>query len=92
MLRAPLLLKPLPGSITNSEPRPVGDEDVTAVQEWLQLAGLTSVSKDTVHQAVDLCARERAFHPVRDYLTGLQWDGKERLSGWLHVYLGAEST
>ena len=92
MLRAPLLVKPLQGSTANSEPRPVCDEDVTAVQEWLQLAGLTSVSKDTVHQAVDLCARERAFHPVRDYLSGLQWDGKERLSRWLHVYLGAEDT
>lgn len=92
MLRAPLLVKPLQGSTANSEPHPVCDEDVTTVQEWLQLAGLTSVSKDTVHQAVDLCAKERAFHPVRAYLSGLRWDGKERLSEWLHVYLGAENT
>ena len=81
MLRAPLLVKPLQGSITNSEPQPVGDEDVTTVQEWLQLAGLTSVSKDTVHQAVDLCAKERAFHPVRAYLSGLHGTGKSGCPG-----------
>src|SRR4029077_2567952 len=92
MLRAPLLLTSPPGAVAASAPRPVRDEDVTAVQEWLQRAGLTSISKDTVHQAVDLRAYERSFHPVRDYLKALRWDRKERLSDWLHVYLGAEST
>src|SRR6185437_14495903 len=84
MLRAPLLMKP--------EQRPVTDADVSRVQEWMQRAGLTSVSKDTVHQAVDLRATERAFHPVRDYLNGLRWDGERRLHGWLEVYLGSEAS
>jgi predicted P-loop ATPase len=43
-----------------------------------------------VHQAVDLRARERAFHPVREYLHSLEWDGTERLPTWLACYLGAE--
>jgi len=88
MLRAPILMKSL-----SEEPfttRPVRDEDVTAVQEWLQRAGLTSVSKDTVHQAVDARARERAFHPVQDYLKALRWDGKPRVATWLHDYVGAK--
>ena len=63
---------------------------MTAVQEWLQRAGLTTVSKDTVHQAVDARARERAFHPVRDYLNALRWDGRKRVATWLHVYLGTK--
>ncbi|MEJ0019741.1 MAG: VapE domain-containing protein [Acetobacteraceae bacterium] len=92
MLRASLLVKPLPGATPHFAPRPVRDEDVTAVQEWLQIAGLTSVSKDTVHASVDLRATEQKFHPVRDYLRSLQWDRVSRLSGWLHVYLGAEKT
>jgi predicted P-loop ATPase len=87
MLRAPILMKSL--SEERFKPRPVRDEDVTAVQEWLQRAGLTSVSKDTVHQAVDLHARVRAFHPVRDYLNALRWDGKPRVATWLHDYVGA---
>ena len=96
MLRAPLLTKPVP-SVRRAEsfggdspdlPRNVRDVDVTAVQEWLQRAGLSAVSKDTTHQAVDLCASERAFHPVRRYLSGLRWDGKSRVCGWLVSYLG----
>jgi predicted P-loop ATPase len=98
MLRAPLLVKPVPGvglpdqlGATRSDlPRPVRDVDVTAVQEWLQRAGLSTVSKDTTHQAVDLCASERGFHPVRQYLNGLRWDGERRLLGWLNVYLGVD--
>lgn len=94
MLRAPLLTKPVPGSrcAPLDAARPLKDADVTAVQEYLQLAGLERLSKDTVHQAVDLRARERGFHPVRDYLDGLRWDGTPRLYCWLHTYLGAEWT
>ena len=88
MLRAPILMKSLTEEAFTS--RPVRDEDVTVVQEWLQRAGLTSVSKDTVHQAVDARARERAFHPVRDYLIAQRWDGKPRIATWLRDYVGAK--
>jgi hypothetical protein len=43
----------------------------------------------------DLCgviARENAFHPVRDYLDGLAWDGVERINKWLVTHCGAEDT
>jgi hypothetical protein len=48
--------------------RPITDSDVAGVQEWLQHAGMRSVGKDTVFQAVDCVAREHAYHPVRSYL------------------------
>lgn len=91
MLRAPILLRPVPGSKgeEGTFPCPVRDTDVTAIQEWLQLAGLTGLSKDTAHQAAELRARENSFHPVRDYLGSLAWDGTPRLQTWLQVYLGA---
>lgn len=94
MLRAPLLVRPLPARAyaAGELPRPVKDTDVSAFQEWVQLAGLERMSKDTAHQAVDQRAGERAFHPVRDYLNGLRWDRKPRLATWLHIYLGAEES
>jgi predicted P-loop ATPase len=97
MLRAPILCKPgpwdhpKPGSPAFVS-RPVSDVDVTGLQEWLQLNGLEQINKDVSHQAVDLRAGERSFHPVRDYLDALAWDGVGRLLSWVHIYLGAEST
>lgn len=84
MLRADMMMSPTL--------RPVRDHDVTAVQEGLQRAGLTRLSKDTMHQAVQRRASEREFHPVRDYLDGLRWDGTKRLDRWLSYYLGAVHT
>jgi predicted P-loop ATPase len=89
-----MLMQSVPGNrmteATPFRPRPVTDDDITALQEWLQHAGLRRISKDTSHQAIGLRARELAFHPVRDYLGELQWDGKQRLKTWLSYYFGVE--
>lgn len=90
MLCAVTLMQPIADESSKFKRRPVTDIDVSSLQEWLQLAGLPNVGKETVHQAVDLLARECAFHPVRDYLRALNWDGTPRINGWLATYLGAE--
>ena len=83
MLRAGVL--PEDGTL-----RPATDVHVGRLQAHLQRAGLQTIGKDAVHQAVEIAAAENAFHPVRDYLTGLRWDGYPRLGTWLHRYLGVE--
>ena len=94
MLRHTLVTRSLPGSrmAAVSKPRPLQDTDVAAIQEWLQRHKLRRLGKDVTQQACDLVAREHAFHPVRDYLTGLTWDGTPRLDTWLSRYLGAAAT
>jgi predicted P-loop ATPase len=89
MLRAPMQMLPLKPE-GGFKPRPVHDVDVSIVQEKLQHLGLKRISKDTMHQAVDVHAHECAFHPVRDYLDALQWDGTPRLAIFLSRYFGAE--
>lgn len=37
-------------------------------------------------------ARKNCFHPVRDYLDELVWDGVPRLDRWLSTYFGAKDT
>jgi hypothetical protein len=90
MLRTEVLLRPLFADDPNFKPRPVTDTDVTSVQAHLQWFGFRRLGKNTTHDAIDKHARLHAFHPVRDYLNGLQWDGVERLPTWLHVYLAAD--
>ncbi len=95
MQRVAILSAPVPGIILQHgeqfQPRPVTDIDVSQLQERLQLSGLARIGKDTTHQAVDARAAERGFHPVRNYLKELSWDGVCRISEWLHTYLGVEN-
>jgi hypothetical protein len=75
------------------ERRPIGDVDVTKIQEWFQReTGLTRIAREVVHAAIQLRASENPFHPIRDFLTGLSWDGQARLGTWLRDYLGAEDS
>jgi predicted P-loop ATPase len=50
------------------------------------------VSDRDLTAAVDQVARENAFHPVREYLSGLKWDRRKRVSGLFTKYLGAPDT
>ena len=90
MALMPMLVRPLPGRNVAGLPRPVTDDDVAQVQEYLQRAGITRLSREVAHQAVDLRAVEHAYHPVRDYLDSLTWDGQSRIGSWLTDHLGAE--
>jgi putative DNA primase/helicase len=67
------------------------DYDDSMCADWLQHAGILVNSK-VAGEAVQTVARENSFHPVKDYLTALEWDGTPRLDGWLVSYLGAEDT
>jgi predicted P-loop ATPase len=93
MARAPVLTRALTFKDDRSQvPRPLRDDDVIAVQEYLQKRGLSRLGTDTLHAAVMLRARECSYHPVRTYLSSLEWDGEPRLDAWLTTYLGAEDT
>ena len=67
------------------------DNDDRLTTNWLQHEGVY-VSVETAGQAVQTVAQDRRFHPVREYLDGLKWDGLIRLDGWLWLYLGVEKT
>ena len=64
------------------------DEDNAQLCCWLQHKGVL-VGTEVAREAVGVVAREISYHPVRDYLNGLTWDGQPRLDTWLSLYLGA---
>jgi predicted P-loop ATPase len=70
-------------------PFPWADEHDVLTAAWLQHQGI-GVGKEIAGQAVQTVARDHPFHPIRDYLDVLRWDGIPRIDDWLTLYLGAE--
>jgi putative DNA primase/helicase len=82
--------------VAATRPTPWGEQPVewqghhdTALECWFDRAGLHYGG--LLKKAVDLVAHRNPFHPVRDYLNKLTWDGEDRLTSWLTVYAGAGS-
>ena len=65
------------------------EADDTQCASWLQAQGLKVKGRATVADSVAVAARDNLFHPVREYLCALKWDGVARLSTWPCTYLGA---
>jgi len=66
------------------------DADDVDLQAWLQVRGLEVRARNTIADCISRVARDNPAHPVRDYLAGLTWDSRPRLTHWLLDYLGAE--
>jgi predicted P-loop ATPase len=90
MLCAPMLLHDIGNPLSGIGSRPLTDKDVSDIQAYVQHAGLKRIGRDDVRHAVESYARERSFHPVRDYLEAVQWDVQSRLNVWTVTKLGAE--
>lgn len=67
------------------------DGDDSQLREYLA-TGYGIDNKGHVYDATNNEAQAHTFHPVRDFLDGLEWDGVERLDTLLVDYLGAEDT
>lgn len=53
---------------------------------------LVEFGRDIMEAAVEIVADTNAYHPVRDWLESLDWDGVERLPSWLMTYMGAAAS
>ena len=47
-------------------------------------------SERVIKAGVDIVSNENKYHPIRDYLEGLVWDGVPRIENLLPRFLGAE--
>ena len=70
---------------------PWSDHHETLTRKWFQNEGINAALGD-VGRAVQAAARANPFHPVRDYLDALLWDGTRRLDTWLVTYFHADNT
>jgi predicted P-loop ATPase len=89
-LLTPMAMKPAPwGPVSNTATWSDHEDRLTA--EWLQRKGIL-VDVGTAAQAAQTVSKDRSFHPVRQYLDSVAWDGVNRLDTWLTTYLGVEDS
>ena len=73
------------------KPEPVRNVDFAGVRNYIEIIyGIASSNK--VEDALELEFERNHYHPVKDYLKGLEWDGTERVDRLLIDLFGAEDT
>lgn len=66
------------------------DRDDSSLRNYLeQVYGISGQGK--INDALMEVQGKNKFHPIRDYITSLSWDGKKRIDTLLIEYLGAEN-
>lgn len=65
------------------------DNDDDELDLWLSQQYDLRAGKEICGRAAGMVARRNCYHPVKDWLDGLRWDGTRRNDSWLQTYLGA---
>ena len=66
------------------------DSDDILFANWLQHNGI-SVGSNIAAEASSVVSKDRSFHPVKDWLNSLIWDGDARIGRFLSDYYGSDS-
>lgn len=64
------------------------ENDTTRTVAWFHSIVGFEPTPNMVDQAVAAVAERHSWHPVREYLNALEWDGTERLESMLATYFG----
>lgn len=72
-----------------SESLTVTDTDDSNLKMYLE-ENYEITSERVIKAGVDIVSNENKYHPIRDYLEGLVWDGVPRIENLLPRFLGAE--
>jgi len=70
----------------------VSDQDITLLRAFLAKKLSWDSSEGTIACAVTDVATRHSYHPIKQYLKALKWDGVERLDHWLFNYCYVEET
>jgi predicted P-loop ATPase len=68
----------------------VEDVDEVKIKDWFAHNWKIEPNTNLVGEVIVQICASNSYHPVKDYLQSLEWDGEPRLNRWLQTYLGAE--
>jgi predicted P-loop ATPase len=72
-------------------PKKLDDNEMLSMKKYLRNKKFEP-TVSTIHEAISSYAMDHKYHPVKDYLTSLKWDGTRRLATWLSDFMGAEDS
>ena len=88
LMRSPPLIEDEARQLPGPYPRSWGSADVSLVQAYVQRVWISKATRQDVEHAMVAAAEHRRFHPVKDWLASLKWDGVPRINVWLHRAFG----
>lgn len=68
------------------------DSHTTRARMWIADQYGFEPGIQAIESAIEVAARRNTFHPVKEYLAALVWDGKPRLDRFLATYFGAAAS
>ena len=77
-------------STARRDRRPLVDADVLEAMLYFQARGFPKATKAMVLDALTVIAHRNAYHPIRNYLKDLRWDGDERVGKLFLYYFNAD--
>lgn len=74
-----------------SKPEPIRNVDFSGVRNYIEsIYGIMGNLK--IEDSMNLAIEKHSFHPVREYLDSLKWDGIERVDTLLIDYFGCDDS
>lgn len=67
----------------------ITDAHLAQIVHWFSKSYRIEPAVDKILKAITVISRRNTFHPPREYLRRLVWDGVPRIDTWLKDYMGA---
>lgn len=84
-----ILKRSVPWRKVTDETRYMTDKDDAGIRHYIEKTyGISNISK--TKDALDIILSANSFHPLKDYLNSLSWDGESRVDTLFIDYLGAD--
>ncbi|MET3663139.1 VapE domain-containing protein [Aquamicrobium ahrensii] len=80
------------GAILDDHEGEISDDACALLRKFIIEAFGFDPKAENVRDAVTQLCLEHTFHPIRQMLDALTWDGIPRVDGWLVKYMGADDT
>lgn len=78
-----------PWGMKEGQKRSSGSEDALQVKKWLIETFELEASVALIEEALLFITTQNEFHPVKEFLEAIEWDGVDRVRNAFKTYLGA---